>query len=326
MALTIEDIAKLSGTSKSTVSRYLNEGSVSKKTAQKIKRIIEETGFEMNISASRLKRKKSNLVGVLFEGFGSNSVQQMLSGINRQLKDSGYLPFIILDEVGAENRMNNVKALVNQGVDGIIYGAGSFTAEHIQYLSKVDVPVILIGQENEYIPYRKIDDFKAGFLLGEVLSKNKYEKICLLTWSETDKAVGIERRNGFLKGIKSINPPGQILTIESTYDMHENYLIAETVLKENPDLIVGSTDRMIMGVIEYLNEHKISIPNTVSVAGFGNYEYGKALYPPLTSVQLDYSSLGMDTAKSIVQLISGDKIDHMSKDYNVEVIERGSTK
>lgn len=326
MALTIEDIAKLSGTSKSTVSRYLNNGSVSKKTRERIKQVINETGFELNVSASRLKRNKSNLVGVLFEGFESISVQRMLSGVNRTLKDLGYLPFIMMDEVDEEDRIQNVRALVNQGVDGIIYGAGQLTAEHIQYLSKTDVPVLLVGQEVDYIPSKKIDDYQAGYKLGNYLSQSHYEKVVLLTRPETDKAIGIERKNGFLDGIRSVHAPGEIQVIPSSFSIEDNYNLAEGIWQYQPDLIVGSTDRMIMGIVQYLNEQKISIPQQVAVAGFGNYEYGKLLSPPLTSVNIDYCSLGQEAAKSIVQFIEEQKLPDQSKHYSMEVIPRGSTK
>ena len=54
--LTINDIAKMSGVAKSTVSRYLNGGSVRPATGQKIKKIIEENNYEPNVFA-RLKAK-----------------------------------------------------------------------------------------------------------------------------------------------------------------------------------------------------------------------------------------------------------------------------
>ena len=49
--LTINDIAKMSGVAKSTVSRYLNGGSVRPSTGQKIKKIIEENNYEPNVFA-----------------------------------------------------------------------------------------------------------------------------------------------------------------------------------------------------------------------------------------------------------------------------------
>lgn len=325
MALTIEDIAKLSGTSKSTVSRFLNDGSVSKKTKEKISAVIAETGFEFNVSASRLKRKKSNLIGILFEGFESVSVQKMLSGMNRSLKDEGYLPFIMLDEVDEEDRIRNVRALVNQGVDGIIYGAGQLTTEHIQYLAKTEVPVLVVGQENDYLPFIKLNDYEIGYTLGAHLSPSAYKKIAFVTRPETDRAIGIERRNGFIDGIKSDHDPDSLEVFHSSFDLESNYQLAPEILKGEPDLIVGATDRMIMGIIRYLNEQQIRIPEQVAVAGFGNYDYGEILSPSLTSVAIDYSALGSECGKKMIKLVEHEDFT-TTTDYDYQVCLRGSTR
>ena len=61
-AVTIQDIARLAGVSKSTVSRYLNHGYVSREKSGRIRAIIEETGFKSNFFARRLKTRCSKLV------------------------------------------------------------------------------------------------------------------------------------------------------------------------------------------------------------------------------------------------------------------------
>src|SRR5690606_29095365 len=83
---TIADIAKLAGVAKSTVSRYLNGGSISDKTKQKIERIIEETGYTPNAFAQSLKAKKTNMVGVIVPRLDSYEASQILIGIENELR------------------------------------------------------------------------------------------------------------------------------------------------------------------------------------------------------------------------------------------------
>lgn len=326
MKITIEDIAKISNTSKSTVSRYLNNGSVSQKTAKNIKKAIKKTGFQINVSASRLKKNKSNLIGVLYEGFESISVSNMLSGINDELKTLNYQPFIMLDKVEEKERLKNVKALVKQGVDGIIFGTSTMTNKQLKYLSQLEVPVIIIGQKSNTIPYRKVNDYKASYDLGKYLGKNKYTKILFLTRPKADKAIGQERVQGFIDGIdiKQNNIKFKILTtkfsIKDAYDK-----TSEIFPKFHPDLIIGATDKMAMGAIWYLNMHNIKIPKETAVAGFGNYDYDEVLSPSLTSVSFDYFKLGKDAAKSIVALIDKKKIKQANEDFYIKIIPREST-
>ncbi|MEG2873479.1 LacI family DNA-binding transcriptional regulator, partial [Carnobacterium sp.] len=61
--VTINDIARLAGVAKSTVSRYLNGGSVSAKTKAKIDKIVAETGYKPNTFAQSLKAKNTAMIG-----------------------------------------------------------------------------------------------------------------------------------------------------------------------------------------------------------------------------------------------------------------------
>lgn len=61
--VTINDIAQQAGVAKSTVSRYLNGGSVSQKTKDKLAAIVAETGYRPNTFAQSLKAKKTTIIG-----------------------------------------------------------------------------------------------------------------------------------------------------------------------------------------------------------------------------------------------------------------------
>ena len=74
---TIADIARLAGVAKSTVSRYLNGGSVMI-TKRKIEKIIKETNYSPNAFAQSLKAKKTNIIGVIVPRMGSFATSRTL--------------------------------------------------------------------------------------------------------------------------------------------------------------------------------------------------------------------------------------------------------
>ena len=88
--ITIKDIAKLTGFSKSTISRYLNNGYVSAEKAERIQSVIAKTGFQSNFFASRLKTKHSKLVGIILPRMDSVSVGKFLSGVTHVLEPDDY--------------------------------------------------------------------------------------------------------------------------------------------------------------------------------------------------------------------------------------------
>lgn len=83
--LTINDIARMSGVGKSTVSRYLNGGSVKEATSQKIKKVIEDNNYEPNMFA-RLNAKNSRIIGLVVPGFNSVTTPHLVEVIVAYLK------------------------------------------------------------------------------------------------------------------------------------------------------------------------------------------------------------------------------------------------
>ena len=63
--MNINEIARLAGVSRATVSRYLNNGYVSSEKKEVIRRVIQETGYQPSSQAQTLRTKKTSLIGVI---------------------------------------------------------------------------------------------------------------------------------------------------------------------------------------------------------------------------------------------------------------------
>ena len=87
---TIQDIAKKAGVTKSTVSRYLNGGSISLETAQKIEKIIKEENYTPSPFARSLKAKFSSMIGVIVPRVDSAATAQTLMGIDEVIEELNY--------------------------------------------------------------------------------------------------------------------------------------------------------------------------------------------------------------------------------------------
>ena len=80
--MNINEIAKLAGVSRATVSRFLNDGYVSEDKKEKIRKVIEETGYKPSAQAQTLRTKKTNLIGVIIPKINSASISRMVAGIS----------------------------------------------------------------------------------------------------------------------------------------------------------------------------------------------------------------------------------------------------
>lgn len=94
---------------------------------------------------------------------------------------------------------------------------------------------------------------------------------------------------------------------------------------KTPAAVVCATDRIAFGVYKVMSEKGIRIPEEVSVVGFGDYEAGELLQPPLTTVKFDWKNWGEISAESMIQMILGKPVSPLQVNP-YEIIERKSVK
>ena len=88
--MNIIEIAKIAGVSKSTVSRYLNDGYVSPESRSKIQIAIETTGYIPLRQAKTLRTKKTNLIGVIVPKISTETASRIIEGISDEISKCGY--------------------------------------------------------------------------------------------------------------------------------------------------------------------------------------------------------------------------------------------
>ena len=118
--MTINEIAKLAGVSRTTVSRYLNGGYVSADKKAVIKKVIDETGYTPSASAQNLRTKKTNYVGVIIPKINSDSISRMVSGISAVLSNNGYQMLLACTENHETEEVKYLNLFRENHVDGII--------------------------------------------------------------------------------------------------------------------------------------------------------------------------------------------------------------
>lgn len=323
MSLTILDIAKIAGVAKSTVSRYLNGGSVGEATKKKIEQAIKETGYEPNPFAQSLKAKKTNIIGTIVPRLDSYASSQTLIGIDQELKKMNYQMLISNTSQSLDREIESIYSFANQKMAGIILLATEITDQHIQAFEDVKIPVLLIGQEHKAFHSIIHDDYHAGFAMGRYILEKGYRKIAYLGVTERDRAVGVQRKQGFkdaLQEIKDCNveffetefkiPAAQTSAREIIYDFH-------------PSIFVCATDNIALGVLKAAYSEGLVIPKDIAVTGFGGYEVTEIIHPSLTTAKFFYKEAGETAARHIVDLVNERTVEKLTTS-KFEIIERES--
>ncbi len=329
MSLTINEIAALSGVSRATVSRYLNNGYVSNEKKERIRQVIEETGYSPSSSAQTLRSKKTNYIGVIIPKINSDSIGQMVAGISEVLSANGYQLLLACTNNEEKEELKYLQLFKENNVDGVILLGTVFTAEHKAVLSEFSVPVVVLAQRLSGHSCVYFDDFHAAYDLGKQYSK-KGTYFGILTATERDEAVGKRRKEGLLAAFEDVGiSPDTIYTLEASFERKDGYEKAKELFAQHPeiDTLYCATDTLAVGALKYLKEMHRRIPEDVQLIGFGDSAISEITSPALTTVRYYYEEAGKESANILLQKLK--KSSHNVKkqlQLEYELISRESTR
>ncbi|WP_114603428.1 LacI family DNA-binding transcriptional regulator [Staphylococcus sp. EZ-P03] len=306
--MNISDIAAMAKVSKSTVSRYLNGGSVSQKTKDKIDKIVQTTGYSPNQFAQSLKAKRTFMIGAIIPRLDSYAANQILEGADTYLREVKYQTLIVNTSQSIEQEIEALYTLSKNKVDGILLIATQITKQHIEAIQNIKAPVVLIGQSDAHVPSVIQNDFEAGRMMGEIFGKQNFKHIAYVGVDEYDKAVGIERKKGVLTGLQHYN---QIPDVHyTTFDLQQAVKAADQLVTQY-DALICATDNIALGTLKAAYQQNIQVPKQLSIAGFGGYNTTAIVTPSLATISFPYKHTGEKAAQNLIRIINGDTIEQL---------------
>lgn len=320
--MNINEIAKLAGVSRATVSRYLNDGYVSAEKKEKIRRVIEETGYIPSTQAQMLRTKRTGLVGVIIPKINSDSISRIVAGIGDILHGEGYQLLLATTNNDEKEELEYLQTFQNNHVDGVILCGTIFQKEHKKLLKKYQVPIVIVGQyyKGEACVYH--DDCNAAKEVTRLLTAS-CKKIAYIGVTPKDKAVGTERRKGFLTALSEAGLE-EVAQEQVLFKMEEGYWAMGRILKRFPETegVFCATDHIAIGALQYLKEKKMKC----KVVGMGDSKTADLVEPKLSSVHFYYRESGKEAARVLLEMLENQVKMKKEIKMGYEVIERESTK
>lgn len=321
--VTLNDIAKMANVSKSTVSRYLNNGAVSQKTRDKLDKIVNETGYQPNLFAQSLKARRSNMVGVIIPRYGSPSTNLVLQGIDSVAYAEDIQLVIMNSDLDIERTKQNIRLLQRQKVGVIILLAAAFDEELENQIKTSKTPILLVGQQLQEVPSFIYKDYEAGRIIAEHAIELGHRKLLFVGVTEDDYSVGVLRKKGFYDVAKEHG--AEVSFVETEFSRAHSYEKALEFLPETEaTYIAAATDHIAIGIFNACVELGINIPNEISLSGFGGYSETKNVLPHITTVQYSHDQMGETVMTEALETLSGEEND-VIKELPVRLLLQGST-
>jgi len=273
--LTINDIARLAGVSKATVSRVLNQNpTVDAELSERVKRIIEAYGFVPNVTARGLAGGRTRLIGVLAPPLTWPAVPEILRGVAEYIEDTAYE--VVLYSITFERDHADVldRILALRMVSGLLAILPGKLARHLIDHSHHGLPLVMIDDQEEpsNIPWVGIDNRSSAYAATRYLLDLGHRRIAHLLGPTSYYCV-MERYQGYCQALREAAiTPDPALVLQGEFDAASGRRCAARIFARDrqdwPTAIFAGNDQMAYGILEVAEQWGVQVPEEVAVVGF----------------------------------------------------------
>jgi LacI family sucrose operon transcriptional repressor len=325
----LHDVAKLSGVSKSTVSRVINnEYGVKASTKEKVEKAIKECGYVANQVARDLKLQKTNLIGVIVPRIASNATAKGLDGLSPVIEQAGKHVLLANSNQDNAKEIEYIKRFNQKRVEGILLYARHIDTELVEAIKHSDAPVVLIGQDGSLfnIPSIIYDDVSVGFRAGQRLVDAGASNIGFIGVTSQDIAVDQRRFQGLEHYLQHSMQSAPLFHSHGEFTIESGYQQTKQLLLDWPQLdgLFCATDRIAIGAMQAMAEAGKVPGKDIKVLGVGNDELAQVSTPSLSTFNYSFDLTGKKAAQMLLELIVNKQAEVSKLVMGFENIDRQS--
>ncbi len=325
-----KDIARIFKVSQMTISRVLNnKPGVSLKLREDILNYIEKSGFSTNRIASSLATGKSKMIGLLVPSVSHSFFPQITDRIEELCQESGYYPVLYHTKEDYNQTLHGIRLLISLRVGGFIIAppANSGETEIYKELDRKKIPYVFIdrylpGVNSSYV----ITDSKNGeYAAVKYLLSLGHRNIVFIK-GPAKASSARDTHSGYRKAIREYGLKEK--TFSGGFEEENGYRTAKEIVDSEvkPTAIAAVNDPVAIGVMQYLGEVGIKIPDDISLLGFSDIKMASRLRVPLTTVRENVTSMAEKSVNILFRMIEGKKKIIEKIKLKPELIVRESTK
>ena len=305
---TIKDIARETGLSLATISKYMNGGHVLDQNRERIEAAIEKLDYRVNYFARGLKTNRSMTIGVLLPTIASPFFGRVVAEMDKRMRARGYHCIVSSYDFDPALELEKLRFLVSNNVDGIVLVPEHISAGELRSVVN-SLPVILMDR---MIPDFSCDNIVADNLNAiygaiEGLFQNKHRRIGIIVGPQ-EISTAYERMVGYRRVHEDYRVPmDESLIKVGNYDLESGYRLFNELMDhpEPPTAVCVTNYDMTVGAITAAHERGIALPTDVDFIGFDNIDLCAIVTPPLTIVEQPMDEMGQAAARLMLQRLDG---------------------
>jgi LacI family transcriptional regulator len=326
--LTIQDIARLAGVSKATVSRVLNNNpSVTPGIAERVMRIVREYNFVPNVTATGLAGGRTRLIGVLAPPLTWPAIPEIMHGIAEYVESTPYE--IVLYSIGFERDHSDVldHILAMRMVAGLLAIFPGQLSQHLTNCFQQGFPLVMIDDQEEPtpIPWVSIDNVASAYEATRYLIELGHRRIAHILGPQSYYCA-VERYEGYRQALHDASIPiDPTLVLQGAFTPASGRECATQLFSRDksawPTAIFAANDQMAYGLLEVAEQQNIQVPADITITGFDDNILSAHMRPALTTIHQPFSEMGSKAIETLLTMVDP---DHRTEKDRQKPLERAN--
>ncbi|UYV51599.1 LacI family DNA-binding transcriptional regulator [Priestia megaterium] len=328
---TIYDVAKLSGLSKTTVSRVINNHSyVSEEKKNRVLKAMKELNYTPNPSARKLRGQVTTTIGVIVPRIINPFFSYLVDSIEQVAYKKGYHVLIFQSNEDKEKELAFLNLLKTKQVDGIIMTSIENDWSLIEPFTEYG-PILLCNEyvNNANVPIVRLNQYKGAYIGVKHLLEKGHRKIGYCTGGLfAEEGKDKDRNQGYQKALQEagIQPDPKWIFVNQ-HSIEDGKQVVKKILsmEDRPTAIFTGSDEIAGGMMIEAKESGLSIPNDLAIIGFDDQPLAQMLDPKLTTIRQPIEQMGIKAMEILIDMLNDSESTVETFELPIELVVRSST-
>lgn len=184
LGVTVEDVAREAGVSRSTAVRALRgHGRIAEATRQRVEDVADRLGYVPNLAATDLAAGGTGVVGLMLRDAANPVYGALFSRLELAARDAGLdlLTVTIGADPGGDQQVQGLRRLLGMRVAGLLVATGGVDSRRLEPFA-TEVPIVRVGRDepSDRIHAEAYDEAWHGALLAARVRELGHARVVVL--------------------------------------------------------------------------------------------------------------------------------------------------